>query len=549
MPWFPQSLSASLLLSALIGTGVPNVALAQFSIGPTRISPRLGQSFPSNQDGPSREFPDRGREPSRRRPGGSLLFDFRLPILTNPRPQPPTSPFDAVSGSRTQFESRFQQADPEMALRMFEALQIREYERAFDLEFQRLLPGVEDIARTLAQRAQETGQRGALVQIVVLQNEVHLLMVPPQASPVAQLQPVQIAASELPSGLLAQAQPPVVIRQVLTDVGQARLQQVIAQFRREISDPAKIHTQSYRPAAQQLYQWLVAPLEPHLRANQIDTLLFSMDDGLRTTPMAALHDGQQFLIQKYGVALLPSFGWTETRKINLARHSILAMGISEGRDGLAPLPAVPVELHTVTQKLWQGQGTVALNEASTLENLRDLHRQTHFGIIHLATHAELMPGAIDNSFIQFWDDRLTLRQLRQLSKDLAWNTIPAVELLVLSACDTALGSKDAELGFAGSALNAGVRSTVASLWAINDRATLGLMSHFYAHLRTAPTKSEAMRQTQLAMLSGEVQVVNNQLRLASSQWIALPPELVSQHSLQFAHPYFWSGYTVIGNWN
>ncbi len=533
-----QTRLSALLLSLWVGILQAPPALAQFSGDSLQRTPgreSTGDTYPN---------PAPGRFPFR--PGGSWRLNF--PLLTpRPRPQPPTA-----ATPREQFEDRFQQADPETAVQLFETLQIREYEQAFDLQFRRLLPRASEISRTLSQRAQETGQRGAMVQIVVLADQVHLLMVPPQPQPLAQSQPMRIASSHLTPGLFAQTQQtetPPVIRHVLESVGQQELQQVVRQFRQEVSNPARVHTHSYRPAAQQLYQWLIAPLEPYLQAHEIDTILFSMDDGLRTTPMAALHDGEQFLIQKYSVALLPSFGWTDTRKIDLTLRPVLAMGISEGVNGLAPLPAVSVELSTVTEQLWRGRGTTALNEAATLDNLRALNRQNHFGIIHLATHAELLPGAIDNSFIQFWDARLTLRQLRQLSQDLEWGTIPSVELLVLSACDTALGSKDAELGFAGSALNAGVRSTVASLWAINDRATLGLMSQFYHYLRTAPTKAEAMRQSQLAMLSGEVQLVDNQLRIAANQSIQLPPTLVSQQPVRLTHPYFWSGYTVIGNWN
>jgi CHAT domain-containing protein len=140
-----------------------------------------------------------------------------------------------------------------------------------------------------------------------------------------------------------------------------------------------------------------------------------------------------------------------------------------------------------------------------------------------------------------WDTKLRLDQLRQLG----WNN-PPVELLVLSACRTALGDEQAELGFAGFAVLAGVKSALASLWYVSDQGTLGLMTEFYEQLNNAPIKAEALRQAQLAMIRGEVRLEDGQLRTPKAD-IPLPPELLSLGNQKLAHPYYWSAFTMIGN--
>ena len=123
---------------------------------------------------------------------------------------------------------------------------------------------------------------------------------------------------------------------------------------------------------------------------------------------------------------------------------------------------------------------------------------------------------------------------------------PSVELLVLSACRTALGDEQAELGFGGLAAQAGVKTALASLWYISDQGTLGLMTEFYQHLKTAPIKSEALRQAQIAMLKGQVSIENGQLR-SSIGPVPLPPELAGLTNQTLSHPYYWSAFIMIGN--
>lgn len=192
-------------------------------------------------------------------------------------------------------------------------------------------------------------------------------------------------------------------------------------------------------------------------------------------------------------------------------------------------------------KLWQGK--LLLDKQATLANLKTIRRQQPFGIIHMATHADFTTGALSNSYIQLWEDKLRLNQLRQLR----FNE-PEVEMLVLSACRTALGDEESELGFAGLAVLAGVKTSVASLWSVNDAGTAALMTKFYQNLRTASIKAEALRQAQVAMAKGQIYVKNGQLEgLGVVGNLSLPNNSTDDGEQLLTHPYYWSGFTMVGN--
>lgn len=319
--------------------------------------------------------------------------------------------------------------------------------------------------------------------------------------------------------------------------------QVAKEFTNAIRTPRRLNATDYQDSALELYQWLIAPLQPELDANKIDTLVFSMDAGLRTLPLAALFDGKKFLVEKYSLGLIPSLSLTDTRYADVKGSEVLAMGASNfpAKYDQNPLPAVPLEISTIVGKIWPGSSF--LNEAFTLANLKDKRNQPQYKIIHLATHGDFQPGGAENSYIQFWDTKLRLNQLDQLKL-----SNPQVELLVLSACTTAVGDEQAELGFAGLAVHAGVKSALASLWYVSDAGTLGLMTEFYQQLRTAPIKAEALRQAQLAMLRGEVRLQDGYLvRSGNNQALPLPPELAARGDRNLSHPYYWAAFTMIGS--
>ncbi len=254
-------------------------------------------------------------------------------------------------------------------------------------------------------------------------------------------------------------------------------------------------TREYLVPSQRMYQWLVAPLEQNLQALNIQNLVYIMDQKLRTLPLAAMRDEKSFLIERYSVGLMPSFALTDPSYQDIHSSQLLAMGSTNFSDvfHLSALPSVKAEVNLAHQ-IWGGKSF--LNDQFTLETLKSQREHHPFTIVHLATHADVNPGTADDSYLYFTKERLPLPNLRSIK----WNN-PPVELLVLSACQTAVGNDNVELGFAGLAVQSGVKSALASLWHISDEGTLGLMTEFYEQLKTAPIKAEALRRAQLAMMS------------------------------------------------
>jgi CHAT domain-containing protein len=310
------------------------------------------------------------------------------------------------------------------------------------------------------------------------------------------------------------------------------------QLRDQISNPYRVGTTTYLPFAQKLYRWLIAPLEATLQEQGITNLGFIMDAGLRSLLVSALHNGEHFLIEDYSVAMIPSINLIDTTYVNVQNTQALVAGSSVFADQ-SSLPTVPLELGQISA-LWASDSPIE-NEDFTIENLIQARRSSPYGIIHLSTHGEFLSGSLDNSYIQFHDARLRLDQIRELG----WND-PPVELVTLSACQTALGNRDAELGFAGLALLAGAKSALGSLWSVSDEATTGLMVEFYRQLQEVPLKSEALQQAQLAMLRGQVYVQDGELHWDENT-SELPPILMDSGRQEFRHPFYWSSFTMVGS--
>ncbi|MEA5417698.1 CHAT domain-containing protein [Spirulina sp. CCNP1310] len=330
------------------------------------------------------------------------------------------------------------------------------------------------------------------------------------------------------------------IRRVVPEANQVALQMEIGRFSRGVSNPRLL--QSYRQPAQQLYDWLIRPIHADLKSLNIDTLLFTLDAGLRTIPLAALHDGENFLIEEFSLGQIPSLSLTNSSYQPLHQAPVVAMGASTFATH-NPLPAVPLELALITQD----GGATFHNEAFTFENLRNYSRNQDYQIVHLATHADFRDRP-DQAYIQLWDRAIGFEELRQLQ----WYTDPQIELLVLSACRTALGSPEAELGFAGLAVGAGVKSALASLWYVSDLGSLSLMNEFYRHLRDPEVtiKAEALRRAQLSLLEGQKTIEGNALVLRSGgnrTTIPLPPTLTQTTNPDLNHPFYWSAFMMVGS--
>ncbi|WP_293330397.1 CHAT domain-containing protein [Microcoleus sp. CAWBG58] len=407
------------------------------------------------------------------------------------------------------------QISPIDAVQQRDRAQGREFERYFGGNLDRKSITQQSIRDTLSSVNRLTGVKPAIVYVWVKDKNLELVLL-------------------LPDG-----------KNVFKSVPASRetVLQVAKEFTNAIRTPKTLTGSDYKEPAKELYQWLIAPLQAELDANKIDTLAFSMDAGLRTLPLAALFDGKQFLVEKYSLALIPSLSLTDTRYADVKDSEVLAMGASKFPEKYDqnPLPAVPLEISTIVGKIWHGASF--LNERFTLANLKEKRNQSQYKIIHLATHGDFQPGGAQNSYIQFWDTKLRLNQLEELKL-----SNPQVELLVLSACTTAVGDEQAELGFAGLAVHAGVKSALASLWYVSDAGTLGLMTEFYQQLRTAPIKAEALRQAQLTMLRGEVRLQDGYLvRSGNNQPLPLPAELTARGDRNLSHPYYWAAFTMIGS--
>jgi filamentous hemagglutinin family protein len=364
--------------------------------------------------------------------------------------------------------------------------------------------------------------------------------------------------SDVPNGerlelvfVTAHSQP---MRVLIPAITRWQVLQLADALQSEITNPRRRNSISYLDASQKLYRWLIAPMATELAALKIDNLMVIPAAGLRSVPFAALHDGKQFLIEKYSISVIPSLSLTDIIYDNIADDEILAMGASVFADK-APLPAVPVELQSIAPP---DRGETFLNQDFTLANLETQRERRAFGIIHLATHSEFQPGEPSNSYIQLWDTKLRIDQMRELK----WNqpnpsnpsTQTPVNLLVLSACSTALGDEQAELGFAGLAVASGAKSALASLWEVSDEGTLGLMTEFYRLLRVprgegnAMIKAEALRRAQLEMLRGRVRIEDGMLRVeGKSEVVTLPPEISVRGDRVLSHPYYWAAFTMIGN--
>ncbi|NES21301.1 MAG: CHAT domain-containing protein [Symploca sp. SIO3E6] len=323
-------------------------------------------------------------------------------------------------------------------------------------------------------------------------------------------------------------------------------------FKTDVVTTAKLELER----AQTFYNWLITPIEDDLGNKKVDNLVFVMERELLNLPLAALHDGTEYLIEKnYSVGLMPSMSMTDTRYVDIKNAPMLAMGTGrfEGFSDLNNLLTIPLQIAGI-REIWNPTEVTPLeDEKFTIKNLdQALVEQQNLGIVHLTTHGKFEAKAT-NSYIQFWqDERLTLEAMGNRKFE-----VPPVELLVLAACETALGSKNpdvnfagAELGFAGLANQAKVKSVLASLVSdVNEVGTLGLMIRFYRELKTAPTKAEALRRAQLAMLKGEVVIEDGKLKGSGlDNDIQLPKTLAEVFDKkELSYPAYWSWFTIVGN--
>ncbi|MBD2353057.1 CHAT domain-containing protein [Tolypothrix sp. FACHB-123] len=276
-----------------------------------------------------------------------------------------------------------------------------------------------------------------------------------------------------------------------------------------------IREESFR-LSQRVYKWLIAPAEEKLNSSKVTTLVFVLDGLLRNLPMAALHDGKQYVVEKYNVALSPGLQLFP-QGLERQKLGVLAAGLTEARQGFSSLPAVTEEIQEVTTKI---NAKILLNQEFTRDTLKKYLDSQPFPIVHLATHGQFSSNP-EETFLLTWSDRISILDFDRLFQSRRLGLQQPIELLVMSACQTASGDNRATLGLAGFALRSGAKSTIASLWSVNDESTANLMKEFYQQLNNPNlTKAEALRQAQLKIMADPL----------------------------YQHPYFWSAFVLVGNW-
>ena len=272
----------------------------------------------------------------------------------------------------------------------------------------------------------------------------------------------------------------------------------------------------YLRHGQRLYNWLIRPLEVDLAKLPVKTLVFVPDGALRLIPMAALHDGTEFLIRKYALAITPGLALTDPKPLRWEQARPLALGLSESVQGFRALPYVTDELATL-KSLFDAK--LILNQDFRIANMEQALRTGDYDILHIASHGQFASEASE-SFILTFDTKLTMDLLEEYIGRLRYRAAP-LELLTLSACETAVGDDRAALGLAGIAIKAGARSAVATLWHVADKAAADLVSNFYRELQTSESsRAQALQRAQIALLDHP----------------------------DYQSPFFWSPFLLINNW-
>lgn len=303
------------------------------------------------------------------------------------------------------------------------------------------------------------------------------------------------------------------IAQFTVDVPGDRLAATVDAFARSVR---RRSTFEFMTPARQLDAWLVEPIQAHLEELGVDTLVFVPGPKLRTVPLAALHDGKSFLIERYALAVTPGLELTDPQPLRRQGTQVFLGGLSEAVGGFPALAYVPAELESVHEVFG---GEILLDDDFTREHIERSLEAREFGIVHIATHGQFGRTSRE-TFLLTHDGRLTLDALADAVGAFRYRDTP-LDLILLSACETAAGDERAALGLAGVAVKAGARSAIGSLWAVNDEATAILIRELYTQLaRPGTSRAEALRHSQLKLLA----------------------------DLRYRHPGFWAPFLLISNW-
>jgi len=278
--------------------------------------------------------------------------------------------------------------------------------------------------------------------------------------------------------------------------------------------------------AKQLYTWMIKPIKKDLEQWQVDTLVIVADGLLRTIPFSSLYDGNQFLIEQYALVNAPGFKLIDPKPLEWKNNKVLLAGLSEGVQDFSPLPNVPKELRKIESILSNKQliGDKIINQQYTLEQMQSKLANNNYSIVHMATHAQFT-GQHNNDFLLTYDNKLTIDKLKNLIGFGRFRDKP-IELLTMSACQTALGDERAALGLAGVAIKAGARSALATLWFVDDEATSLAVTEFYQALAGKKTDNKPLSKAKALQL--------------------IQKDMIGQ--ARYWHPSYWAPFLLIGNW-
>jgi CHAT domain-containing protein/Tfp pilus assembly protein PilF len=308
-----------------------------------------------------------------------------------------------------------------------------------------------------------------------------------------------------------------------TALKKEELTRQISKFRQTLTDP----TEDTKKIANQFYQWFIQPIESDLQQAQAKNIIYAPDGKLRYIPLAAFHDGNQWLIQRFNTYNITSVSLDDLKTKRPSNLKALAGAFSQGNynvnigENTINFPGLVYAGKEVENLAKLINPTTKLLDKEFTPNAILSNLNIH-NILHLATHAIFISGTPEESFILFGNgDKVTLRDIQK------WN-LPNIDLVVLSGCETGLGGRlgngEEILGFSYLIQQAGAKATIASLWSVDDGGTQALMNEFYSVLQNPQiTKSQALQAAQLALINKQ------------------------NKNTDFSHPYYWAGFILIGN--
>lgn len=321
-----------------------------------------------------------------------------------------------------------------------------------------------------------------------------------------------------------------------------RFGQLLRDFYRQMARRDAINPADPQSPVRQLHQALIAPIEPQLQQRGITSLLIATDQGLQAVPFAALHNGANAFGERYALSITPSLRYTCLEPPKGEPSRLLAAGASSFQ-GLAALPLVPQEIDGLVA---ERPADSFLNQRFTPRVLLEQAADTRYDRVHVATHAEFLPGGAEQSRIYTGTGAVTLAEFARM-RDQREND--PLELFSLSACRTAVGDRDSELGFAGLALQAGSRSAIGTLWYVDDVATSAVFLQLYRYLDDGYPKAEALQATRQDLIAGRIRLAGDRVLAADGHPLLQNLTLAQRQRIRegLSHPFFWAGITLLGS--